>query len=51
MIAHERKPRPCEFCKTPTVFTMALGRRKAVDVCVPCGEKPARRAELTKAAA
>ena len=50
MISHElRKPKACEFCGTSTVFTMALGRRKAVWVCVPCGEKPARRAEFAGA--
>ena len=35
--------KPCEFCGEPTVFTMEHGRRKHVDVCVPCGESPARR--------
>lgn len=35
--------RPCEFCGEPTLFTMPLGRRKAVDCCVDCGERPARR--------
>jgi hypothetical protein len=39
--------RPCEFCGADTVFVMQIGRRKAVDVCVPCGESPARRRELS----
>lgn len=43
MISREGNKRPCEFCKEPTLFTMALGKRKAVDVCVSCGERPARR--------
>jgi hypothetical protein len=39
--------KPCEFCGTPTVFVMQIGRRKAVDVCTICGESPARQAPRT----
>ena len=38
--------RPCELCKTPTVFVFDVktprGRHvRFADVCVPCGEQPA----------
>ena len=51
MRARERgDKRPCELCKTPTMFTFDVygprgGRVRAADVCSACGEQPA----LTKA--
>jgi hypothetical protein len=43
--------RACHYCGTPTKFIFQQhGEGRWLDVCPPCGESPARRAEFIVAA-
>ena len=56
MRSHEGTPRPCIYCKTPTLFVREVIGLRGVhvgweDCCPLCGEQPTRREALAKAAA